>query len=99
MRYLRGTSPEVPAMSTEDLRQLLSQVHERLRTTSSLDAQARSLLTTLMHDIERALDRKSATAPHAAPRLESLAVQFEADHPAIAGTLRELVDALVKAGI
>jgi hypothetical protein len=33
------------------------------------------------------------------PRLESLAVRFEAGHPAIAETVRELIDALVKAGI
>jgi hypothetical protein len=34
-----------------------------------------------------------------APRLESLAVKFEAGHPKLAETLRELIDALVKAGI
>ena len=39
--------------------------------------------------------RRQATPP----RLESLAVKFEAGHPALAETLRELMDALVKAGI
>jgi len=65
------------------------------------------------HDLERALDRAdgamdradeavddvSAAAAAHSPRLESLAVRFEAGHPAIAEALRALVDALVKAGI
>jgi len=34
-----------------------------------------------------------------APRLESLAVRFEAGHPGLAELLRELIDALGKAGI
>jgi len=40
-------------------------------------------------------------APAAAhvPRLESLAVQFEAGHPGLAELLRRLIDALGKAGI
>jgi hypothetical protein len=33
------------------------------------------------------------------PRLESLAVRFEADHPGLAATLRRLIDLLGKAGI
>ena len=32
-------------------------------------------------------------------RLESLAARFEADHPGLADTLRQLGDLLVKAGI
>jgi len=34
-----------------------------------------------------------------ASRLEELAVQFEADHPALAASLRQLTDLLGKAGI
>jgi predicted component of type VI protein secretion system len=46
----------------------------------------------------------ASTAPVAAakehtPRLEALAVQFEADHPALADGLRSLADLLGKAGI
>jgi len=81
----------------------------------ALDSESRQLLTALMRDIERALDTAdrvtarnkadrllddaSAAAAAHTPRLESLAVRFEAGHPAIAETLRELMDALVKAGI
>lgn len=86
-------------MSDPNLQQLLAQVHERLRNTSTLDAQSREHLGETMRDIEKALAGKDAAAPASAPRLESLAVRFEAEHPAIAETLREIIDVLAKAGI
>ena len=101
-------------MAEESLRELLARLHERLSASGrALDSESRQLLTTLTRDIERALDsadhagdkagrvldEASAAAAAHTPRLESLAVRFEAGHPAIAETLRELMDALVKAGI
>jgi len=92
-------------MTPESLRELLTRVHEHLSAGgASLDRESQRTLGTLMRDIERALndagqdDASIAAAAHT-PRLESLAVRFEAGHPALAETLRELVDALVKAGI
>ena len=101
-------------MADESLRELLARLHEQLGARGrSLDVESRKLLGSAMRDIERALDRadgvmdkadlalddaSAAVAAHS-PRLESLAVRFEAGHPAIAETLRELIDALVKAGI
>ncbi len=88
-------------MAEESLRELLARLHEQLAARGgTLDAESRQLLGTVMHDIEGALDRAptAAAAAHP-PRLESLAVRFEAGHPAIAEALRELIDALVKAGI
>jgi predicted component of type VI protein secretion system len=101
-------------MAEESLRELLARLHEQLGARDrSLDVESRRLLTTAMRDIEQALDRadrtmdqgdqilddaSAAVAAHT-PRLESLAVRFEAGHPAIAEALRELIDALVKAGI
>jgi effector-binding domain-containing protein len=93
-------------MAEESLRELLARLHEQLGSSGrALDAESRKLLTTVMGDIERTLDRtgraaedNSVVAAHA-PRLESLAVRFEAGHPAVAEALRELIDALVKAGI
>ena len=94
-------------MGEESLRELLARLHQQLGTGGrTLDGEARQLLTTVMHDIERTLgassdsleDGRGAAAAHT-PRLESLAVRFEAGHPALAETLRELIDALVKAGI
>ena len=93
-------------MTQESLPQLLARVHERLATSGSLDQESRHLLGTLVRDIERALGGRAApdaaatgaAAVHA-PRLESLAVKFEAGHPALAEALRQLIDALGKAGI
>ena len=87
-------------MTQESLRELLARVHERLSAGPALDSESRALLGKVMRDIERALDPAAAGAAAAhAPRLESLAVRFEAGHPALAETLRELIDALGKAGI
>jgi hypothetical protein len=96
-------------MTQESLRELLARVHERLSASGSVDREARALLGTVMRDIERALAPGTQTAaspatpaPAAAvhaPRLESLAVQFEAGHPGFAELLRQLIDALGKAGI
>jgi hypothetical protein len=92
-------------VNQESLRELLARVHERLSAADSVDGESRQLLGTLMRDIERAL---GAGAPAAAPqtsgevaasRLEGLAVQFEAGHPQLAEVLRQLIDALGKAGI
>ena len=93
-------------MNQESLRELLARVHERLSAHSSVDSESRELLGALMHDIERALGSgaAAAAAPQArakvaASRLGGLAVEFEAGHPQLAEVLRELIDALGKAGI
>jgi len=95
-------------MTQESLRELLARVHQHLAASGSLDRESRQLLGTLMRDIERALGGGGAAtaatspAPAAAahaPRLESLAVKFEAGHPGLAEALRQLIDALGKAGI
>jgi predicted component of type VI protein secretion system len=95
-------------LTQESLRELLARVHERLAASGSLDGEARQLLGTVMRDIERALGSGRIAAAEAATagtagtqalRLESLAVRFEAGHPGLAQALRELIDALGKAGI
>jgi hypothetical protein len=78
-------------MSQQDLRELLTQLHARLNGAQTLDDEERTQLTTVLKDIESALGKK--------PRLEALAVKFEADHPALADSLRQLADLLAKAGI
>jgi hypothetical protein len=86
-------------MSSEDLRPLLAQLHERLRHAHSLDGESRRLLTTVAGDIERALASNDVASVAPEQPLETLAVRFEADHPALAGVLRQIIDTLAKAGI
>ena len=94
-------------MAEESLRELLGRVHEHLAASGSLDGESRQLLGRAMRDIERALGGGAASAEPAAgpsaathaPRLETLAVKFEAGHPGLAVALRELVDALGRAGV
>lgn len=86
-------------MSQESLRELLAEVHERLNQTSSVDPESRDLLRTVMQDIERTLEGSAPSDGKHTASLESLAVQFEADHPQLADTLRQLIDSLGKGGV
>ncbi len=86
-------------MNESDLRNLATQLHGRLANAQSLDAEDRRLLGTVLHDIEKVLASSEPAPAPSASGLESLAVKFEADHPALAETLRRVVDALTKAGI
>ena len=91
--------------SEESLRGLLSRVHERLREEGgSLDSESRKVLSTLVRDIDHALGKGGArgvadAADAHTPRLRSLAVRFEADHPGLAEVVREIIDALARVGI
>jgi hypothetical protein len=86
-------------MNENDLRNLLTQLHARLGSAHSLDAEDRRLLTTVLHDIDKVLSQGDTAQPPSASGLEGLAVKFEAGHPALAETVRRLADALAKAGI
>jgi hypothetical protein len=85
-------------MTTQDLRALLAELHEQLKSAPSLDPESRGLLTAVARDIDHALKNDDASAVAAEP-VESLAVRFEADHPSLAGVLRQIMDTLGKAGI
>jgi hypothetical protein len=80
------------------LRELLARLRERLSHARAVDADSRKHLAAVVTDIDTELGRGGAASAHA-PRLESLAVRFEADHPALAEVIREVMDALVKGGI
>ncbi|HEU4624808.1 MAG TPA: DUF4404 family protein [Steroidobacteraceae bacterium] len=86
-------------MSRQDLQKLLAQLHARLGGARSVSDEERAQLTTVLRDIEKVLGKQEETAARAKPRLEAFAVKFEADHPALAESLRQLVDLLAKAGI
>jgi len=86
-------------MSQSDLRNLLTQLHASLGSARSLDDDDRRLLSTVLADIEKALAKGTAAQSPSDAGLESLAVKFEADHPALAEGLRRVADTLGKAGV
>lgn len=89
-------------MANEELKALLTRLHGELRSAPGLDQESRRLLGVVVADIERigAVPGALPTGGVATPGgLESLAVRFEADHPATAAVLRQVADVLGKAGI
>jgi len=85
-------------MTSADLHELLRRLHEELGKAGPLDAESRELLGVVARDIDEVSAPKPGVAEHV-PALEQLAVRFESEHPAAARALRQLVDALGKAGI
>ena len=83
-----------------DLRKQLESLHSELARTSSVDGESKELLVTLLNDIARLLET-TPTETQQSPtlRLDELAVQFDAEHPALGTAIRRVVDALAKAGI
>ncbi len=88
-----------------DLRTQLAALHSELARTSSVDPQSRELLVSILGDITRLLGvggTSSEALEEDRPlneRLDEVAVQFEAEHPALGTAIRRVVDALAKAGI
>jgi hypothetical protein len=87
----------------KELRERLASLHTELARTSAVDPQVRELLVTLLGDITRLLgpalttnveEQRSLTQ-----RLDELAVEFEAEHPALGAALRQVLDTLAKAGV
>jgi hypothetical protein len=91
-------------MDPNDLRNHLAKLHEDLAGAERLDAQSKLLLAQVTQDIRRLMDAPdadrgptlNATLPD---RLEASAIGFEADHPALAASVRKLVDLLGQVGI
>ena len=83
----------------EDLHSLLKALHERLRQAKTVDPGSRALLATVATDIRGALETRDDPPAAAQTRLRELAAKFEVEHPALAEAVRDVVDALGKAGI
>ena len=84
-----------------ELRAQLESLRASLSRAKSIDTESRAVLIELLPEITRLLgttDTPADVHPFIEP-LEALAVRFEADHPALGNALRQLVDALAKAGI
>jgi hypothetical protein len=86
-------------MNSDELHRTLERLRDELRRSSSLDEESRRLLHDVARDAER-LPKSSGTTTHSwVERLEELAVRFEADHPTLGASLRELMEILGKAGV
>jgi hypothetical protein len=85
-----------------ELKDRLASLHAELARTRSVDdPELRQRLIELLGDITRLLG-KPATAGERhslTEQLDALAVHFEAEHPALGNAIRQVVDALGKAGI
>jgi uncharacterized protein DUF4404 len=85
-----------------ELKDQLAALHAELaRTRSAEDPELRRHLIAILADITRLLGKPaSAGERHSLiENLDALAVQFEAEHPALGSAIRQVVDALAKAGI
>jgi hypothetical protein len=81
------------------LQQSLARLHTELSTTARVDDASKRLLREVLNDIERLLREQKTAAPAPRPRLEALAVEFDAAHPALSASLREFIDLLGRAGL
>ena len=85
-----------------ELKDQLAALHAELaHTRSADDPELRQQLIVVLGDITRLLGKPvTAGEQHSLiEHLDSLAVQFEAEHPALGTAIRQVVDALAKAGI
>ena len=90
-------------MKKENLKHLLSQLHEGLHQSQEIDDEVKSLLQTLNQDIDTVLSHDDTPDDpiYAAlgERAQELSANFAARHPHVEASLRELADMLGKMGV
>jgi hypothetical protein len=88
-------------MTSEHLKKTLATLEQELSRAAKLDEPSRRALQQLMREAEKLPPSSAGAAPPNLEqhRLEKLAVGFEAEHPDLAASVRELMDLLVKAGM
>lgn len=89
-------------MSNRDIKTTLAELHGELENAPSLDADLRRLLEEVDRDIHSLLEAdepRSDEAQSLRDRVDAMAADFRAQHPATASFFRELVDALGRMGI
>lgn len=87
-------------MTTDNLKNTLKELHQRLESAGTVDAELKSLLHTLDGDIQRLLNQQ-AQEPDAglSGRAQELSARFAAQHPQLETALRELAQTLERMGI
>ena len=88
-------------MPTNRLQQQLEELRDQLAADQPLSEEERASLYLLVQEIEAQLARHAAAAPDATlVDGVNLAVErFEASHPTLAGTLRNIMQSLANMGI
>jgi hypothetical protein len=89
------------ALVKDKLKGLLSELHVELNDAGQLDADAKRQLEALAQEIQGAIDPDSdkPLLEDVQDQLQSAAVNFESEHPRIAGLLQNITDTLGKLGI
>jgi Domain of unknown function (DUF4404) len=90
-------------MDQKTLRERLAKIHAELTNAHQENPEARKSLGEILPDVKRLVDQVGAEVPardRSLPdRLESVAVRFEAEHPTLAASARQLIDLLSEVGI
>jgi hypothetical protein len=91
-------------MTTDNLKQSLKNIHEKLAATTDVDPELQAQLHLLEHDIQALLARQTpvAATPESSRLLEqaqSISAKLAARHPNMELALRELTDILGNIGI
>jgi hypothetical protein len=89
-------------MDPKTLRERLAKLHAELLNAHQEDPATRQSLGEILPDVKRMVDQPGAAglADKSLPdRLEKMAVQFEANHPTLAASARQIIDLLSEVGI
>ena len=91
-------------MDQKSLRERLAKLHAELASAHQENPATRKSLGEILPQVKNMVDLPAGTdAPSAdktlSERLETVAVQFEAEHPTLAASARRLIDLLNEAGI
>jgi len=81
------------------LQQLLRELHTELGNSDAIDAESRRQLQDLAEDIEAAVAASAVPAGEGDNQLQQAVLEFETEHPRIAGILGQIADTLAKLGI
>ena len=83
-------------MSSERIRELLTELNKELQATGNIDTETRDLLAQLNDDLDDITEGDGTSAGDRAKDLES---RFAAEHPVAERIAREIADILTKMGI
>ena len=90
-------------MEQQILRDKLTELHEELARTESLDNSTRTILEDIGKDIQQLLDqpgdKHDSRYGSLTSRLRASMVHFELTHPRLTGAVENAIDALVQMGV